>query len=143
MLTDALTEDDAAIFAAGSQHAADFSDRHVVRWHVENYWRFFIRNIVELTALRHAALINTEFGAKLEALTAANVDHLRDHLEPIIKAGRTLPGAPELVLPMFAEVLDAFRYRWEHSDGRFDGRRFDENEAIDTLTEFLYRALNG
>ena len=95
---------------------------------------------MELTALRQAALINTEFGAQLEALTAANVDHLRDHLEPIIKAGRTLPGPPELVLPMFAALLDAFRYRWEHSDGRFDGRRVDEDEAIDTLTEFIYRA---
>ena len=143
LLADALAEDDAAIFASDSEHRADFSDREVVRWHVANYWRFFTRYIVELTALRQAALINTEFGAQLEALTAANVDHLRDHLEPIIKAGRTLPGPPELVLPMFAGLLDAFRYRWEHSDGRFDGRRVDENEAIDTLTEFIYRALNG
>jgi len=143
LLTDALAENDAAIFASDSQHRADFSDRDVVRWHVANYWRFFTRYIVELTALRQAALVNTEFGAQLEALTTTNVDHMRDHLEPITKAGRTLPGPPELVLPMFAGLLDAFRYRWEHSDGQFDGRRVAEDEAIDTLTEFIYRALNG
>jgi hypothetical protein len=27
--------------------------------------------------------------------------------------------------------------------GRFGGRRVDNDEAIDTLTEFIYRALNG
>ena len=44
---------------------------------------------------------------------------------------------------MFAALLDGFRYRWQHFDGQFDGRRVDEDEAIDTLTEFIYRALNG
>jgi len=143
LLTDALAESDAAVFEPDSQHRADFSDRNVVRWHVAAYWRFFTRYIVELTALRQAALVNTEFGAQLEALTANNVDHLRDHLDPITKGGRTLPGPPELVLPMFAALLDGFRYRWQHFDGQFDGRRVDEDEAIDTLTEFIYRALNG
>jgi AcrR family transcriptional regulator len=143
LLTDALADSDAAVFEPHSQHRADFSDRDVVRWHVAAYWRFFTRYIVELTALRQAALVNTEFGAQLEALTAANVDHLRDHLDPITEAGRTLPGPPELVLPMFASLLDGFRYRWQHFDGWFDGRRVDEDEAIDTLTEFIYRALNG
>jgi AcrR family transcriptional regulator len=143
LLTDALADSDAAVFEPHSQHRADFSDRDVVRWHVAAYWRFFTRYIVELTALRQAALVNTEFGAQLEALTAANVDHLRDHLDPITEAGRTLPGPPELVLPMFASLLDGFRYRWQHFDGQFDGRRVDEDEAIDTLTEFIYRALNG
>ena len=44
---------------------------------------------------------------------------------------------------MFAALLDGFRYRWQQSDGRIDGRRVDDDEAIDTLTEFIYRALNG
>ena len=143
LLTDALAESDAAVYEPHSQHRADFSDRDVVRWHVAAYWRFYSRYLVELTALRQAALINAEFGAQLEALTAENVDHLRDHLEPVIKAGRTLPGPPELVLAMFASLLDAFSYRWQQSEGRIDGRRVDDDEAIDTLTEFIYRALNG
>jgi AcrR family transcriptional regulator len=40
LLTDALAESDEVIFAADSQHRANFSDREAVRWHVENYWRF-------------------------------------------------------------------------------------------------------
>ncbi|WP_219068065.1 hypothetical protein [Candidatus Mycobacterium methanotrophicum] len=80
-------------------------------------------------------------------MMAGNVDHLDDHLDPIAKAGRSLPGPPELVLAMFAGLLDGFSYRWQLSEGRFGGqskgRAFDEDEAIDTLTEFIYRALNG
>jgi AcrR family transcriptional regulator len=143
LLTDALAESDAAIFAPDSQHRADFSDREAVRWHVANYWRFYSRHAVELTALRQAALVNAEFGAQLEAMTAGSVDHLDDHLDPITKAGRSLPGPPDLVLAMFAGLLDGFSYRWQLSEGRFGGRRVDDEEAIDTLTEFIYRALNG
>jgi AcrR family transcriptional regulator len=143
LLTDALAESDAAIFAPDSQHRADFSDRDSVRWHVESYWRFYKRYEVELTALRQAALVNAEFGAQLEAMMAGNVDHLDDHLDPIAEAGRSLPGPPELVLTIFAGLLDGFSYRWQLSEGRFGGRRVDDDEAIDTLTEFIYRALNG
>jgi AcrR family transcriptional regulator len=143
LLTDALAESDAAIFAPDSQHRADFSDRDSVRWHVESYWRFYSRHAVELTALRQAALVNAEFGAQLEAMMAGNVDHLDDHLDPITKSGRSLPGSPELVLTIFAGLLDGFSYRWQLSEGRFGGRRIDDEEAIDTLTEFIYRALNG
>ena len=143
LLTDALAESDAAIYAPDSQHRADFSDRDAVRWHVANYWRFYTRHAVELTALRQAALVSAEFGAQLEAMTAGNVDHLTDHLDPITKAGRNLPGPPELVLPIFAGLLDGFSYRWQQSEGVFGGRRVDDDEAIDTLTEFIYRALNG
>lgn len=143
LLTDALAESDAAVTAPDSQHSADFSDRDSVRWHIESYWRFYTRHAVELTALRQAALVNTEFGARLEAMMADDVDHLHDHLAPITRAGRILPGPPELVLAMFAGLLDGFRYRWQLSDGRFGGRRVDDDQAIDTLTDFIYRGLNG
>ena len=143
LLTDALAESDAAIFAPNSQHRADFSDRDSVRWHVESYWRFYSRHAVELTALRQAALVNAEFGAQLEAMTAGSVDHLNDHLDPITQAGRHLPGRSELVLAIFAGLLDGFSYHWQMSQGQFGGRRVDDDEAIDTLTEFIYRALNG
>ena len=143
LLADALAESDAAIFAPDSQHRADFSDREAVRWHVANYWRFYTRHAVELTALRQAAQVNTEFGAQLEALVTGNVDHISDHLDPITENGRRLPGSRELVLPMFVALLDGFSYRWQLNEGRFGGRRVDDDEAIDTLTEFIYRALNG
>src|SRR5271156_2792641 len=95
LLTDALAESDAAIFAPASHPRADFSDRDAVRWHIANYWRFYPRHGVELTALRQAAQVNAEFGAQLEAMVAGNLDHISDHLDPIAEAGRSLPGPPE------------------------------------------------
>jgi AcrR family transcriptional regulator len=143
LLNDALAESDAAILAPNSPHRADFSDREAVRWHVANYWRFSTDHAVELAALRQAAQVNTEFGAQLEAMVTEDLEHMRDHLDPIAEAGRRLPGSPELVLSMFVALLDGFRYRWQLNDAKFGGRRVDDDEAIDTLTEFLYRALNG
>jgi len=143
LLADALSDSDAAIFASDSPHQPDFSNREAVRWHVANYWRLANDHAVELTALRQAAHVNAEFGARLDAMAAEDVDHMSDHLDPITEAGRRLPGSPELVLSMFVALLDGFRYRYQLNDGRFGGRRVDDDEAIDTLTEFLYRALNG
>jgi hypothetical protein len=99
--------------------------------------------VLDLAALRQAAQVSADFGARLEAMMAENVEHLSDHLNPITEAGRSLPGAAELVLPMFESLLDGFRYRWQLAQGQFGGRRVDDEEAIDTLTEFIYRALNG
>jgi AcrR family transcriptional regulator len=98
---------------------------------------------VELTALREAALVNAEFGAQIQALMNRDISHIRDHLDPIAAAGRTLPGRPEVVLAMFAGLLDGFGSQWQMSGGRFGDRRVDEDEAIDALTDFVYRALNG
>jgi hypothetical protein len=44
---------------------------------------------------------------------------------------------------MFAGLLDGFGSQWQMSGGRFGDRRVDEDEAIDALTDFVYRALNG
>ncbi len=129
--------------ATGSEHSEDFTDRAAVRWHVAAYWRFHARRVVELTALRQAALVNAEFGAQIDAMMTENISHLSDHLDWITKAGRTLPGQPDLILVMFTGLLDGFAHRWQLSGGEFSGRRISDDEAIDTLTEFLYRALNG
>jgi AcrR family transcriptional regulator len=115
------------------------SDRKVIA----AYWRFYARHRVELTALREAALVNAEFGAQIQALMNRDISHIRDHLDPITAAGRTLPGRPEVVLAMFAGLLDGFGSQWQMSGGRFGDRRVDEDEAIDALTDFVYRALNG
>jgi hypothetical protein len=101
--------------------SGDFTDRAAVRWHIAAYWRFYTRHTVELTALRQAALVNAEFGA----------------------AGRTLPGRPDVVLAMFAGLLDGFGSHWQLSGGQLGERLVDEDEAIDALTDFVYRALNG
>jgi AcrR family transcriptional regulator len=143
LLADLLAESNEVALAPDSQHSGDFTDRAAVRWHIAAYWRFYHRHTAELTALRQAALVNAEFGAQMEALINEDVSHLRDHLDPITKAGRTLPGHPEVVLAIFAGLLDGFVNRWQLSGGQFGVHHADEEEAIDTLTDFIYRALNG
>ena len=143
LLADLLAESDRDAAAEDAQHSADFTDRAAVRWHVAAYWRFYARHTVELTALRQAALVNAEFGAQMQALIDRDIGHLRDHLDPITAAGRTLPGRPDVVLAMFAGLLDGFGSHWQTSGGRLGDRHVGEEEAIDALTDFIYRALNG
>ena len=143
LLADLLAEADRDVAAPDSQHKGDFSDRADVRWHIAAYWRFYTRHAVELTALRQAALVNAGFGAQMQALMNQDTAHFRDHLDPITAAGRTLPGRPDVVLAMFAGLLDGFGSHWQMSGGQFGDRRVGEDEAIDALTDFVYRALNG
>ena len=142
LLADLLAESDRDV-AADAQHSGDFTDRAAVRWHVAAYWRFYTRHSVELTALRQAALVNAEFGSEVRALVNQDISHIRDHLGPIAAAGRTLPGRPDVVLAMFAGLLDGFGSHWQMSGGKFGDRHVDEDEAVDALTDFVYRALNG
>lgn len=143
LLADLLAESDREVTAADSQHSVDFTDRATVRWHIAAYWRFYTRHAVELTALRQAALVNAEFGAQMQALLNRDISHIRDHLDPITAAGRTLPARPDMVLAMFAGLLDGFGAHWQMSGGRLGDRQVGEDEAIDALTDFVHRALNG
>jgi hypothetical protein len=79
----------------------------------------------------------------MRALINRDISHIRDHLDPITAAGRTLPGRADVVLAMFAGLLDGFGSHWHMSGGQFGDRHVDEDEAIDALTDFVYRALNG
>ena len=72
-----------------------------------------------------------------------DISHIRDHLDPIAAAGRTLPGRADVVLAMFSGLLDGFGSHWQMSGGQFGQRDVDDDEAIEALTEFVYRALNG
>ncbi len=143
LLVNLLAESDRDVVAADSHHSGDFTDRAAVRWHIAAYWRFYTRHAVELTALRQAALVNAEFGAQMQDLLNRDIGHIRDHLDPITATGRTLPARPDVVLAMFAGLLDGFGMHWQMSGGRFGDTHVDEDEAIDALTDFVYRALNG
>ena len=143
LLADLLAEGDRSALAPESEHSEDFTDRAAVRWHVATYWRFANEHVAELTALRQAALVNADFGARVEAMVGEDSSHLRDHLDPIVRAGRSLPADPDVVLAIFTALLDGFRHRWEVSGGDFGGRHVSDEEAIDAATEFIYRALNG
>lgn len=143
LLADLLAQGDEAVLAAGSGHSEDFTDWDAVRWHIAGFWRFYTEHMVVLTALRQAALVNAEFAAQVEAMTTEDTGHIRDHLDHILSAGRTLPAQPDLVLAMFSAFLDGFGHHWQANQGMVGGREVSEEEAIDALTEFVHRALNG
>jgi hypothetical protein len=44
---------------------------------------------------------------------------------------------------MFAGLLDGFGSHWQMAGGQFGDHHVDGDEAIDALTDFVYRALNG
>lgn len=143
LLADVLAAGDAAVRADDSTHSEDFTHPAAVRWHVETYWRFVRDNTVVLTALRQAALVNEEFGAQVEAMLAEDHEHLAGHLHWITRAGRALPGEPTTTVTAIAALLDGFGQRWTACGGVLGGRAVPEDEVIDMLTTFVYRALNG
>lgn len=143
LLKDMLEAGDEAVFEPGSKHSDDFTDRAAVRWHVAAYWSFYRANEVVLTALRQAALVSADFGAQLQELMTADQGHMSDHLDRIVRAGRTLPGTPDLALSAMSSLLDSFSLRWSTSGGKPTGRDVSDDEIIELLTTFLYRALNG
>jgi AcrR family transcriptional regulator len=143
LLKDMFESGDEAVYEPGSQHSEDFTDRAAVRWHVAAFWRFYRANTVVLTALRQAALVSAEFGAQMQELTTADQSHMADHLDWIVRAGRTLPGEPDMALAAMGSLLDAFSLRWQVSGGKPTGREVSDDEIVETLTTFLYRALNG
>ncbi|GAA1675422.1 TetR/AcrR family transcriptional regulator [Fodinicola feengrottensis] len=143
LLKDMLEAGDEAVFEPGSRHSSDFTDRAAVRWHVAAFWQFFRTNMVVLTALRQASLVNAEFGAQLQELMTDDQNHMSSHLEFITRAGRQLPGSTDLTLAAMSSLLDAFSLRWQMSDGKPTGRAVSDDEVIETLTAFLFRALNG
>ncbi len=143
LLEDLLEAGDESVADPESAHNPDLSDPEAVRWHVAAFWQFQRDHLVVLTALRQAAQVNAEFGARVEQLMAADQDHLIGHLDWITKAGRSLPGDPAVVIAAMSGLLDGFAYRWQLTAGRLGGRPVPDDEVIDTLTTFIHRALNG
>jgi hypothetical protein len=48
-----------------------------------------------------------------------------------------------VVLAMFVGLLDGFGSHRQLSGGRFGDRHVDDDEAIEALTDFICRGLNG
>ena len=89
--------------------------------------------------MRQAAMVNPEFAATLDEMTAGDGLHLLGHLDHLRAAGRALPGRPELVIAMVSGMLDGFAQRWR----AVPGREVSDDEVIDALTTFVHRGLNG
>ncbi|WP_433277817.1 TetR/AcrR family transcriptional regulator [Pseudonocardia xinjiangensis] len=141
LLTDMFAEGDRA--AEDPTHRSDFGDRDAVRWHIEQYWGFYREHVPEMVALRQAAMADPGFGRRLQEMVTRDAAHLIGHLDPVRAAGIPLPGEPDLVVSVYCSLLDQFAYTWLAAGGDGTGRQISDEEAIETLTEFVHRGLAG
>lgn len=136
LLADLLAEGDASAELAG--HVADFRDREAVRWHVAVYWGFYRRHRTVIDALRQAATVDPAFARVSQQMMEPDVRHIADHL-----AGLDLPGDPLVVASIFTSVVPAFAALWASGNHPGLGRDIDDDEAIETLTSFVYAGIGG
>jgi AcrR family transcriptional regulator len=117
--------------AESPEHSPDFSDPAAVGFHVAAYWRFYREHAATMHALRQASLINEDFARKLNQFTTETATEISDHLDYVPR----LPGKSEVSLAMMFSLLDGFA-QWRHDE-------IGDEEAIESLTRFIYRGLNG
>lgn len=139
LLVDMFAESDEEV-GRDAAHSPDFAERSPVRWHVASFWSFYRRHLPEMLALREAAMVNPAFGRRLQDMMAADNAHMLAHLDHVTAAGIALPGEPKLVLSAIYSLLDQFAYTWLGPGG--NGEVADE-QAIDTLTDFVHRGIAG
>ncbi|BCY06582.1 TetR/AcrR family transcriptional regulator [Actinoplanes sp. L3-i22] len=136
LLEDLLAEGDASAEMAG--HGTDFRDRDAVRWHVAAFWQTYRRHRVVMLALQQAALVSETFAQRSRDLMAPDLGHIADHL-----AALSLPGDPVVCASLFGTTISAFAATWLSANRPELGRELSDDEAIDTLTDFLHAGLGG
>ncbi|GAA5191013.1 TetR/AcrR family transcriptional regulator [Rugosimonospora acidiphila] len=132
-LLEALLADVAATgdaLAGTEEHEADFSDPDAIRYHVAAFWRVYHAHAPTMLALSQAALVSGDFAGVVERFRRAQIDDLTSHLEHV----HNLPATPEASLTMMGVLMDGLTRVW--SD-------VPEDEAVEAITRFVYRALNG
>jgi len=117
-------------YASAAEHKADFSDPDAIRYHVAIYWRVYHEHAATFLALRQAALVDENFARTYREFGRGQSDNLRDHLDPVAN----LPASPEVSMTVLTSLLDGFTQMWPE---------MPEGEAIEVITRFVYRALNG
>jgi AcrR family transcriptional regulator len=136
LLTDLLAEGDAGAVSPG--HGDDFRDREVVRWHVATYWDFYRRHRTIVVALQQAATVDEAFARRSQEMLEPDLGHIAGHL-----AALKLPGDPLVVASMFTALLSTFAATWLAGNGPDLGRELSDDEAIETLTSFVYAGIGG
>lgn len=116
--------------AASAEHKADFTDPDAIRFHAAAYVRVHREHAATLLALHQASLVSEELAATLRRWRRAQLDDLRGHLRYV----PDLPASPEATLALLAATFDSVTQPW--SD-------IPEDEAVEAVTRFAYRALNG
>ncbi|CAO5234671.1 TetR/AcrR family transcriptional regulator [Frankia sp. AgKG'84/4] len=117
-------------YANAPEHSSDFTDPDAIRYHVAAYWRVYQEHAATMLALSQAALVDESFARTLREFRRAQFDDIRDHLDHV----PNLPASPEVSLTILAAMLDSLAQLWPEVPG---------DEAIEIITRFGYRALNG
>ena len=117
-------------YANAPEHKADFSDPDAVRYHVLTFWRVYHQHLATLQALRQAALVDENFARTFREVGRRQADDIRSHLDNV----SDLPASPEVSMTVLTAMLDGFAQMWPD---------MPEDEAVEIITRFVYRALNG
>jgi len=141
LLTDLLAEGDRS--AVDERHSDDFSDRDAVKQHIALYWHFYRQHHTVLDALQQAATVDAAFAARARALVEPDIRHIAAHLVHAREAGLRLPGDPLVVATAFTTLVPAFSAMWQSGAAPALGRELSDDEAIETLTGFVYSGIGG
>ena len=117
-------------FARDAGHKSDFSDPDAIRFHVAVYWRVYQEHSAIFLALSQAALVDENFARTLREFRRTQFDDMLDHLDHVAN----LPASPEVSLSMMASMMDGLVQMWPDAP---------DDDAIEVITRFAYRALNG
>jgi AcrR family transcriptional regulator len=128
LLADLLAEGDEGALAAG--HSDDFSDRAAIRYHIEVYWAVYRRHRAVIEALRQAAIVDPQFDQVQQEMMRPDIVHLSDHM------AKASPSAdPAVLASIFSQLVSTFAATWID--------KIPDDEAIETLTTFVYGGING
>jgi AcrR family transcriptional regulator len=128
LLAEAVAASDGYAGAAG--HKSDFSDPEAIRYHVAVYWNVYQDHGATFLALSQAALVDEKFARILREFRRTQFDDILDHLDHVAN----LPASAEVSLSVLGSMLDGMAHLWPETPG---------DDAIEIITRFAYRALNG
>ncbi|MEV0769196.1 TetR/AcrR family transcriptional regulator [Nocardia salmonicida] len=124
--------------AADPEHNGDFTDPAAVRYHVRGYWTFAREHASVLRAIGQAALVSPDFARIIAGFGAEQRADIADHVADFPERGLRLPGTVDASLAMMFAAVDGMLRMVE--DGSLT---LDDEEAIESITRFVYRGLTG
>ncbi|TDW19465.1 TetR/AcrR family transcriptional regulator [Kribbella kalugense] len=137
LLKDMLAVADETI-ADVAGHDPDFSKISAIRWHVAGFWRFYQQHLPEMIAVKQAAMVDPEFGRRLQQIMADDDAHMVEHFAHLPNP----PADPLVTISAMNALLDGFAYTWLVVNPA-NGQTIPDETAIDTLTNLLHHGLVG
>ncbi|MEV6213121.1 TetR/AcrR family transcriptional regulator [Nocardia sp. NPDC051833] len=124
--------------AADPEHNGDFTDPAAIRYHVRGYWTFAREHAAVLRAIEQAAQVSPEFARVIAGFGAAQRADIADHIADFPERGLRLPGTVDASLAMMFAAVDGMLRMV--ADGSV---MIGDEEAIESITRFVYRGLTG